>query len=310
MNMRVLVTGAQGQVGRELLHRAPPGFDVIGYGSGELDITDQVQVRAVIARTQPQLLINAAAYTAVDRAESDIKRAYAVNRDGVAHLALAAEAQGIAVLHVSTDYVFDGVSERAYTPADITAPASVYGLSKLAGEQQLQLQCSRHVIVRTSWVFGAHGNNFVKTMLRLGRERDDLAVVADQRGCPTSAGSIAETLWALAAIYQREGTLTWGVYHYSGAPACTWYDFADEVFSQACALGLLEKCPSLRAITTAEFPTPAKRPGWSVLDCRALQQDFGLAPRDWRRELQQVLLQLGQPPSVCRALCDNEDDPA
>lgn len=294
MTMQVIVTGANGQVGRELLQRVPPGFSVVGYGSGELDISDRTQVAQVLARVKPQLLINAAAYTAVDKAESDVERAYAVNCDGVAHLALAAEAQGIAVLHISTDYVFDGNSNLAYKTGDVTAPSGVYGLSKLAGEQQLKQYCSRHVILRTSWVFGSHGSNFVKTMLRLGRERNELAVVADQRGCPTSAGSIAETLWALAEIFRCEGTLKWGVYHYSGAPACTWYDFADEIFSQARSLGLLEKKPILKAITTAEFPTQAKRPGWSVLDCQALEQDFGMIPRSWKGELQQVLQQLGR----------------
>lgn len=291
--MRVIVTGAQGQVGRELLLRAPSGFNVIGYGSGELDISDSVQVEEVLARIKPQLLINAAAYTAVDKAESDIERAYAVNRDGVAHLARAAQAQGIAVLHISTDYVFDGNHTLPYTPGDVTAPSGVYGASKLAGEQQLQQHCSRHVILRTSWVFGAHGNNFVKTMLRLGRERDELAVVADQRGCPTSAGSIADTLWALATIFRRDGMLKWGVYHYSGAPACTWYDFADEIFNQARSEALLEKKPRLKAITSAEFPTQAKRPGWSVLDCQTLEQDYGVSTRSWKVELQQVLQQLG-----------------
>lgn len=290
--MRVLVTGALGQVGRELLQRVPSGFNVIGYGSGELDISDRLQVMEIMARIKPHLVINAAAYTAVDKAENEIERAYSVNRDGVGYLALAAEVQGIPLLHISTDYVFDGKSDRAYEPGDVTAPSGVYGVSKLAGEQQLQQLCSRHLILRTSWVYGAYGNNFVKTMLRLGRERDELAVVADQRGCPTSAGSIADTLWALAAIFHREGTLKWGVYHYSGVPACSWYDFAHEIFNQACGLGLLEKRPGLKAITSAEFPTPAKRPAWSVLDCQALEHDYGIVPRSWMQELQQVLQQL------------------
>lgn len=290
--MRVLVTGAHGQVGRELLHRAPHGFSITGYGSGELDISDGTQVRAAIARDRPDLVINAAAYTAVDKAEGDVDRAYAVNRDGVAQLALAAEAQGVALLHISTDYVFDGDSNCAYAPNDVTAPSGVYGLSKLAGEQQLRQHCSRHIILRTSWVFGAQGNNFVKTMLRLARDHDELAIVADQRGCPTSAGSIADALWALAVFFQREGTLKWGVYHYSGVPACTWFDFAGEIFSHARTLGLLEKEPSLKAITTAEFPTPAKRPSWSVLDCSAIERDYGVASRSWKQELYLVLQQL------------------
>lgn len=290
--MRVLVTGAQGQVGYELLQRAPRGFNVIGYNSRELDISDRAQVQEVLTRVKPQLLINAAAYTAVDKAESEVERAYKVNRDGVTHLALAAEEQGIPLLHISTDYVFSGDKDSAYKPDDATAPSGVYGLSKLAGEQQLQQHCSRHVILRTSWVFGAHGNNFVKTMLRLGGDRDELAVVADQRGCPTSAGSIADALWTLATIFQRDGALKWGLYHYCGAPACTWHDFADEIFSQALALGLLEKRPRLKAITTAEYPTPAKRPASSVLDCQTLEQVHGLVPRSWAGELQRVLKQL------------------
>ena len=292
--MRVLVTGAHGQVGRELLYRAPSGFRVTGYGSGELDISDGDQVRAAMALLRPHLVINAAAYTAVDKAEGDVDRAYAVNRDGVAQLALAAEAQGGALLHISTDYVFGGEGDRAYGPNDVTAPSGVYGLSKLAGEQQLRQHSSRHNIMRTSWVFGAQGNNFVKTMLRLGRDRDQLAVVADQRGCPTSAGSIADALWALARVFQREGTLKWGVYHYSGAPACSWFDFASEIFSQARILGLLEKTPSLMAITTAEFATPARRPAWSVLDCSDIEQDYGVSPQNWKHELHLVLQQLKQ----------------
>lgn len=292
--MRVLVTGAQGQVGRELMKRGPRGFNVIGLDSKELDISDRAQVQEVLARIKPQLLINAAAYTAVDKAESEVERAYKVNRDGVVHLALAAEGLEIPLLHISTDYVFSGDSDSAYKTDDATTPSGVYGLSKLAGERQLQQHCSRHVILRTSWVFGAHGNNFVKTMLRLGRDRDELAVVADQYGCPTSASSIADALWALAAIFQRDGVLKWGLYHYCGAPACTWRDFADEIFSQALALGLLEKRPSVKAITTAEYPTPAKRPAWSVLDCHALEQAHGVVPRSWAGELQRVLQQLEQ----------------
>jgi dTDP-4-dehydrorhamnose reductase len=237
-------------------------------------------------------VINAAAYTAVDKAETDQELAYAVNAGGVANLATAAEKMGIPLLHISTDYVFSGDGDKPYTPDDVTAPTGVYGLSKLSGEKQLLQHCSRHLVLRTSWVFGAHGNNFVKTMLRLGQDRDTLSVVADQHGGPTSAGSIADTLWALASIFQREGRLEWGVYHYSGFPACTWYDFADEIFTQAVSLGLLEKRPDLHAITTAEYPTPAKRPLWSVLDCQQLTDAYGLLPRNWVQELQPVLQQL------------------
>jgi dTDP-4-dehydrorhamnose reductase len=290
--MRVLVTGAHGQVGYELLQRVPEGFAVFGYGSQDLDISNTEQVRAVFEAVKPELIINAAAYTAVDKAESDVERAYAVNSDGVGFLATAAENLGIPLLHISTDYVFSGEGDKPYTPDDVTGPTGVYGLSKLAGEKQLQAQCSRHLVLRTSWVFGAHGNNFVKTMLRLGSDRDTLSVVADQHGAPTSAGSIADTLWALASIYRQEGHLVWGVYHYSGVPACSWYNFANEIFTQAVSLGLLEKSPDVTAITTAEYPTPAKRPMWSVLDCKKLADAHGLLPRGWRKDLQHILNQL------------------
>ncbi|BCX67110.1 MULTISPECIES: dTDP-4-dehydrorhamnose reductase [Pseudomonas] len=291
--MRVLVTGAQGQVGHELLRRVPAGFSVSGFGSQDLDISNADQVLAVFTSIKPELVINAAAYTAVDKAETDVERAYAVNSDGVGFLAAAAERLSIPLFHISTDYVFSGDSDKPYTPDEGTQPSGIYGLSKLSGEQRLIEECSRHLILRTSWVFGAHGNNFVKTMLRLGADRETLSVVADQHGGPTSAGSIADTLWALASSFQQEGRLDWGVYHYSGAPACTWYDFANEIFTQSISLGLLERRPQLTAITTAEYPTPAKRPMWSVLDCRKLADGYGLYPCDWAQDLRSVLQQLG-----------------
>jgi len=296
--MRVLITGAHGQVGHELLQRVPVGFEVFGHGSQDLDISNLGEVQAVFDIVQPELVINAAAYTAVDKAESDVGRAYAVNAAGVGFLAVAAENRSIPLLHISTDYVFSGAGDKPYTPDDITNPTCVYGLSKLAGEKLLLEQCSRHLILRTSWVFGAHGNNFVKTMLRLGGDRDTLFVVADQNGGPTSAGSIADTLWALASIFQREGRLGWGVYHYSGVPACNWHDFAKEIFTQAVALGLLEKSPEVKAIATADYPTPVKRPVWSVLDCEKLADVHGLLTKTWAQELHAVLQQLQKLRSV------------
>src|SRR5690554_5867834 len=190
---KVLITGAKGQVGRELIKLAPAGFTVIGLGSTQLDITDQEQVHAAVALHQPNLIINAAAYTAVDKAESDSDNAYAVNEQAVASLAQAAVQADIPLFHISTDYVFDGESTTPYKETDPVNPQSVYGASKLAGEKVLAATHNKHIILRTSWVFGAEGNNFVKTMLRLGKERDELSVVADQRGCPTSAASIAKT---------------------------------------------------------------------------------------------------------------------
>jgi len=290
--MRVLITGARGQVGHELLRLAPEGFLAHGLGSTALDIGNAAQVANVVADFRPQLIINAAAYTAVDKAESDAERAWAVNRDGVAYLALAAERLGIPVLHISTDYVFAGAAREPYRETDPVGPSGVYGASKLGGEVVLAANCSRHIILRTSWVFGAHGNNFVKTMLRLGREREELGVVADQHGCPTSAASIARALWRLAVQYRERGALQWGVYHYAGTPACTWHEFALEIFRQAHELGLLERVPVVRAIATADYPTAATRPAWSVLDCSKLHEAHDIAQADWREELGLVLREL------------------
>lgn len=290
--MRVLVTGVGGQVGHELVRLAPEGVEVFGFGSGELDITDAAQVSAAFERVRPELVINAAAYTAVDRAESESERAYAVNHDGVFLLGQAAQRVAIPVLHISTDYVFAGDARQPYGEQDATGPAGVYGESKLAGEQALAEACERHLILRTSWVFGAHGNNFVKTMLRLGRERDELGVVADQHGGPTSAAGIARTLWLAAQQYREQGALPWGIYHYSGAPACSWYDFACEVFTQAVALGRLARAPRVNAITTDQYPTPAQRPAWSVLNCDKIGSAFAVAQDDWRAELNKLLREL------------------
>lgn len=292
MSMRALITGPRGQVGYELLRLAPSGFEAIGMNSTELDITDVAQVIAVVDQLKPQLIINAAAYTAVDRAESEADRAWAVNRDGAANLALAAGRLGIPLLHISTDYVFAGEAQAPYRETDPTGPIGVYGASKLGGEQALAAHCSRHITLRTSWVFGSHGSNFVKTMLRLGSERDELRVVADQHGCPTSAASIARALWDLARQYRKLGTLQWGTYHFSGAPSCTWHEFALEIFRQAHELKLLGTVPHVRAITTADYPTPAKRPAWSVLDCSKLLAVYGLTQADWREELKLVLQEL------------------
>ena len=292
--MRVLITGAQGQLGHELMRLAPKGFDTVGMGSAELDISNAERVSVLVAELQPQLIINAAAYTAVDKAESEMERAWAVNRDGVAHLAVAAERLSIPLLHISTDYVFAGDAREPYRGCDPTGPTGVYGASKLGGELELAAKCSHYMILRTSWVFAAQGNNFVKTMLRLGRERDQLGVVADQQGCPTSAASIARALWTLAMQYRDLGSLHWGTYHFSGAPACTWHEFALEIFRQGHQHGLITKIPQVRGIDSAEYPTPTKRPAWSVMDCSKLREQLGISQPDWRLELTAVITELVQ----------------
>lgn len=286
---KVLVTGAKGQVGSELVKAVPAGFTVIGLGSAELDITDVQQVKAAMAQHKPNLIINAAAYTAVDKAESDSETAFAVNEKAVALLAQAAHEADIPLFHISTDYVFDGTSSVPYKETDPVNPQSVYGASKLAGEQALERTHTKHIILRTSWVFGATGNNFVKTMLRLGKERDELSVVADQHGCPTSARSIADVLWKLADKYAQENSLPWGIYHFSNSPACTWYEFACEIFEQAVKAGILEKAPVVNAITTADYPTPAKRPSWSVMDCTKIEGMLNAKAPVWKLEVTRLL---------------------
>ncbi len=286
---KVLITGAKGQVGAELVQTTPADFTVIALGSKQLDITNLVQVKAVVTEHQPDLIINAAAYTAVDKAESDIEQAYAVNEKGVEWLARAAEEADIPLFHISTDYVFDGQASQPYKETDSVNPKSVYGASKLAGEQVLAKILSKHIILRTSWVFGAVGNNFVKTMLRLGKERDELSVVSDQYGCPTSASSIANILWLLVVKYIQEKSLPWGIYHFSNSPACTWHEFACKVFEQAVKTGTLNKAPLVKAITTADYPTPAKRPAWSVLSSRRVENLLGVKGTLWKTELKPLL---------------------
>ncbi|MCY1405104.1 dTDP-4-dehydrorhamnose reductase [compost metagenome] len=190
--------------------------------------------------------------------------------------------------------MFAGDAREPYRECDPTGPTGVYGASKLGGELELAAKCSRYMILRTSWVFAAQGNNFVKTMLRLGRERDQLGVVADQQGCPTSAASIARALWTLAMQYRDLGSLHWGTYHFSGTPACTWHEFALEIFRQGHQHGLITKIPQVRGIDSAEYPTPAKRPAWSVMDCSKLREQLGISQPDWRLELAAVITELAQ----------------
>lgn len=287
--MRVLITGAQGQVGQELMRSAPQGWQVDGRGSNELDISDAQQVFTVVQAMQPQMIINAAAYTAVDKAESDSQRAFAVNHLGAENLAKAAQALNCPLLHISTDYVFDGNQTRPYTEQDTPAPNSVYGASKWLGEQAITNVCAQHIILRTSWVFGAHGNNFVKTMLRLGQERDALSIVSDQVGGPTSARSIAHALWQITKQFQSSSTCAWGTYHFSGAPTCSWYEFAEEIFAQATELQLIAQRPTLKPIKTSEYPTPAQRPAYSVLDNTRIYQQLNIVQSNWKNELQLML---------------------
>ena len=291
----VLVFGAAGQVGRELVAQAwPDGLAAIGLDRAAADITDHTVVARALAQHRPALVVNAAAYTAVDKAEQEQARAWAVNRDGAANLAAACAAQDVPLVHLSTDYVFDGTKSGAYLEDDPVCPLGVYGASKEAGEAAIRAQLARHVILRTAWVFGVHGNNFVKTMLRLGAERPELGIVADQRGCPTEAADIARAAARIAAAHlSAPSSAQLGTFNYVGAPPTTWHGFAGAIFARAAAGG--RRVPALRAITTADYPTPARRPANSVLAPDKLARVYGIAPCDWPAALDRVLGVLAAP---------------
>lgn len=281
--MKVLVTGADGQVGRALISARPPGLQLCGLGRDTLDLTRPDQIRRCLDSERPGVVVNCAAYTAVDKAESDVATAMAVNRGGVAKLAAALAERGTALIHLSTDYVFDGRKTGAYGEAAATAPAGVYGQSKLAGEEIIQKTLAQHVILRTSWVYGSDGQNFVRTMLHLARDRDEIRVVDDQRGCPTAASHIADIICAIADEIEHGIDGRWGVYHYCDDSAITWYGFAQRIF--AAAGSHLDRIPTLVPISTEDYPTAAIRPANSVLDCGRLKKAFGLTPRSMEEGL-------------------------
>ena len=288
--MKILVTGANGQIGHCLQQQVgQKNWAFSAFTRTELDITDPQAVNQIVQRLRPDIIINAAAYTAVDKAEQEQALAYAVNRDGPANLARAANDVNAAIFHISTDYVFSGDATGAYTEDAPTNPQGVYGQSKLAGELAVAAANDKHIILRTAWVFGEHGNNFVKTMVRLGKIKEVLNIVADQEGSPTYADDIAKVLLAVAQHYSEGKPTPWGTYHYSGQPYVSWYGFAREVFTEVGQAGLYVKpVPQLNAITTAEYPTPAKRPANSKLDCKKIEQAFGVAPSDWRSALKNI----------------------
>lgn len=276
--MKTLVFGQSGQVARELQAQG----QVIALSRSDADLSDPASCAAAILHHDPQVVINAAAYTAVDKAEAERDLAQLVNADAPAAMARACASTGARFLHISTDYVFDGSGQRPWTPQDETDPLGVYGQTKLDGETAVAGAGARHAILRTSWVFSAHGNNFVKTMLRLGADRDELTIVADQIGGPTPAADIAAALLAMAA--QPDGPD--GIYHFGGAPWVSWADFAREIFAQSQV-----NC-RVTDIPTSQFPTPARRPANSRLDGQALARDYGISPPDWREGLTKVLDEL------------------
>ncbi len=275
----MVVTGARGQVGQALTAAKPSGIEMTGAARADVDLCDQAAVLAFVERHRPDVVINAAAYTAVDAAESDADTAFAVNRDGVANLARACDATGAAMIHLSTDYVFTGDGSGELDEDAATGPRSVYGESKLAGEEALRETLARHVIVRLSWVFGEHGNNFAKTIVRLAREREELRVVDDQHGCPTYTGHIAGALIAISR--QLADNPAWGTFHYRGDPPTTWFGFAGAVLESARRHFDDVVARELVPVSTDAFPTPATRPANSVLGCARLQEHYGIELQPW-----------------------------
>lgn len=283
--MTVLIFGRNGQLATALLRRDWGGRAVVALGSGEADIRDPAAIAAAFAAHRPAFVINAAAYTAVDKAETDIENAYAVNEMGPGVIARAAAEAGVPFVHVSTDYVFDGAGTTPYREDQPTAPQGVYGASKLAGEQAVAAAGGKHVTLRTSWVFSADGANFVKTMLRLGADRPQLRVVADQVGRPTAAADIAAAI-AFLEPFIANGSAS-GVMHFGGSEATSWHGFAEAIFDEAAVHG--RPRPQVEAITTADYPTPAKRPAYSVLDCGRFLALPGATLPDWRASLKAVV---------------------
>ncbi len=303
--MSILLVGAQGQVGQELVQTLPRLASSLGalvaVSRAELDLTDLEAIAAKVADVQPKLVVNAAAYTAVDKAESEPDLAYRINAEAPGALAKAAAACGATLVHISTDYVFSGQEPSARSETDDTGPLSVYGKTKLAGEEAVRDAIAAHVILRTAWVYGVRGKgNFVKTMLRLGKERSQLSVVSDQVGSPTWAKDIADAITDLSALLFNDGVLRQrvlennayaGTYHFTDSGTASWYDFAVAIFEEARALGMPLAIETVNPITTAEYPTPAKRPPYSVLSSQKITKALGHEAPQWRESLTQMLRQ-------------------
>lgn len=289
--MKLLLLGANGQVGTELQRSLAPLGEVIaatrsgtladGCGCEVADFNQPGTLPALIDRVGADVVVNAAAYTAVDRAETEPDAAHRANAEAPGVIAEACAARDALLVHYSTDYVFDGSSTRPYRPGDATSPLGVYGASKLAGEQAIRDSGARHLILRTAWVYAAHGNNFLLTMLRLAAERDELRVVGDQVGSPTSAALIADTT---ARLLGAEAVPT-GLYHLTASGETSWHGFAEAIVQRAVATGRLARAPRVTAITTSDYPTPARRPAYSVLDCSTLEAHLGAALPGWEHTL-------------------------
>jgi dTDP-4-dehydrorhamnose reductase len=290
MSKSILLIGSNGQVGTELQNTLSSNYNVIAVARPQIDLTQPDHLRQIIRENQPEIIINAAAYTAVDKAESEPENAHLINAIAPQIIAEESQKSGSFLIHLSTDYVFNGNNNFPYRETDITNPLSVYGQTKLAGEIAIQKTCPQHIILRTAWVYGTYGkSNFVKTMLRLGKERPEVRVVADQIGSPTWAKDIALTITQI--IPQLKSEIA-GIYHYTNSGVASWYDFAIAIFEEAEKLDFPLKIANIIPITTPEYPTPAKRPAYSVLACEKISQILGTNPPHWRQRLRLMLKEL------------------
>lgn len=300
--MKALILGAAGQVGSEVSeallqtidHRSADELVIIEKTRDMLDVTDFGAVETAFSKLKPNWVINAAAYTKVDGAESEPKSADLLNELVPKRLAKMCEDYGAKLIHISTDYVFPGHGDEPFDESCDVSPLGIYGASKLGGERGIREELGAHIILRTSWVFGQYGDNFVKTMLRLASSRDEISVVCDQIGAPTSARSIARAIASIMMAMEKAVATDhrWGTYHYSGYPFCSWSGFAKEIFAQAAELKLINASPQVISISTEEYPTPAVRPRNSRLDCGKIQAVFDIEPDDWPRSLRTVLSRL------------------
>jgi dTDP-4-dehydrorhamnose reductase len=285
--MKVMVTGAGGMVGAEVARLArSSGWNCAPFTHTELDITDPSSVEAMVTAERPDVIVNAAAYTAVDAAEGDAAQAMLVNATGAGNVARAASRSGAAMIQVSTDYVFDGTARHPYRPDDAVGPLNTYGDSKLAGEIEVRESSARHCIVRTSWIYSHEGRNFLRTMLRIADQRDEIEVVDDQRGSPTSAEDLSKALVIVSGRMAGDSALS-GTYHFTNSGDASWYEFACAIFELRGG-----RRPRLKPIASEQFPTAARRPTWSVLDTTSFTETFGMDPRPWRVALADTMERL------------------
>ncbi|ELR65073.1 dTDP-4-dehydrorhamnose reductase [Photobacterium marinum] len=286
--MRVLITGSNGQLGHCLVKKLNSKFELLAVDRDNLNIIDKKAVENLVSTFKPQIIINCAAYTAVDKAEVEKKIVYEINESGVKNLAIAAENIDAALIQLSTDYVYDGNKKGIHSESSITKPSSIYGKSKLAGEEQAQINCKKHLIIRTSWLFDEYGNNFVKTMMRIARERKTLEIVNDQFGAPTYCKDLAVLIERILELIVQNRKIDWGIYNYSGSPYTNWHEFAEYIFEEAFSNKIITVKPKLIPVTSSKYQCLAKRPLNSKLDCSKAEKNFGIKPSDWKKALKNI----------------------